>query len=210
VLCSAEIGRADAERADSYFLNEPQLADIEALAIAPSDDPWVLFEAFAKRLSVVTPPELQRSPRDIRRLAEAGGGDGFALAFVLLNLFRWNGIDPDLVFLSTERHSEHSDRLIERALVYVPALKQYFDPLLPVAGQPDSADRTWLAGRGRMHFFAALLQHNGKAIGRCLDLCLYATGGPPGSGMLHDPYARRITTIRVPVMIGRDGGHSNP
>ena len=90
---------------------------------------------------------------------------------MLLNLFRWNGIDTELVFLSTKRDSEQGDRYIEQALVYVPALKQYFDPALPFDGQHNSADRTWLEGRARMHFSAAL-QHKGKAVGRCRDLCL--------------------------------------
>jgi hypothetical protein len=200
VICFAGINSASAyiERADGYFLSEQQLSEMEALGIAPSDDPWALFEAFAKRFSVVTPAEFQRIRPDIRSVAQAGRGDRFALAFVLLNLFRWNGIDTELVFLSTKRDSEHGDRYVERALVYVPALKQYFDPALPFNGQHDSADRTWLDGRGRLHF-SAVLHHKGKTVGRCRDLCLHATGGRSEISGFRDPYAVSVKTIRVPV-----------
>jgi hypothetical protein len=189
---------AYAERADGYFLNEQQLPEVEALGIASSDDPWVLFEAFAKRLSVVIPAESQRSPRDIRSVVEGGRGDRFALAFVLLNLFRWSGIDTELVFLSTKRDSEHGDRYIEQALVYVPALKQYFDPALPFDSQHSSTDRAWLAGRARMHFSAAL-QHKGKAVGRCRALCLEATAWLYRGGEFRVPNAVSVKTIRVPI-----------
>jgi hypothetical protein len=207
VICFAGNSSASAyaERADRYFLSEQQLPEIEALGIAPSDDPWALFGAFAKRFSVVSPAEFQRSPRDIRSIAEAGGGDRFALAFVLINLFRLNGIDTELVFLSTRRGSEHGDLYVEQAQVYVPALKQYFDPALPLDSQRDRADRTWLEGRSRLHFSAAL-QHKGKTIGRCPDLCLHATGVRSGSGGFRDPYAVPIKTIRVPVTLENEGG----
>jgi hypothetical protein len=196
LVCFPEIGSAHPERADAYFLSEQQLPEIEALGIAPSGEPWALFEAFVKRFSVVTSGQFERSSRDIQRVIEARGGDRSTLSFLLLNLFRWNGIDAELALLSTKRNSKHDDRYIEQVLVYVPAIQQYFDPALPLDGQHNSADRTWLADRDWMHFSAAL-QHKGKAVGRCRDLCVYATGGKL-EGEWRDPHAVRIKTIRVP------------
>jgi len=189
---------SELERADVYFLNEQQLPTVEVLGIAPSEDPWMLFEAFAGRFSIESPEEFRRVPHDIRRLAESGRGNRFALAFALLNLFRWNGIDTELVFVSTTRDSEHGDRYIERALVYVPALKQYFDPALPFDRQHSSTDRAWLSGRARMYFSAAL-QHKGKAVGRCPDTCMTAAGRNYRGGEFRVPNAVSVKTIRLPV-----------
>jgi hypothetical protein len=189
---------ADALRADRFFLNEQQLPEIEVLGIAPSDDPWALFEAFGKRFSVVMSAEFQEPSRNIRSVAAAGRGDRATLAFLVLNLFRLNGIDTELAFLSTKRGSGQGDRRIEQMLVYVPALGQYFDPALPFDSQHNSADRGWLEGRERLHFSAAL-QHKGRAVGRCRDICLHAYGVRSGSDGFRDPYAVRVKTIRVPM-----------
>lgn len=202
VVCAFTAGialaYAEARRVDAYFLSEKELPEIEALEIAPSDAPWVLFEAFGKRFTVATAAEVLETPRSIRGIAAAGRGDRAALTFLLLNLFRLNGIDAQLVFLSAEGDIEHDDRPIEQVLVYVPALRQYFDPALPFDKQHDSTDRAWLSGRGRMYFSAAL-QHNGKAVGRCRDLCLSVAGSRYRGGEFRVPNAMSVKTIRVPV-----------
>lgn len=201
VICIAGISSAYAERFDKYFLSEQQLPEIEAVGVSPSSNAWVLFEQFAKRFSLIPTADDQGGERDIRRITEAGGGDRNALVFLLLNLFRWNGIDAELVLLSTKLDSELGDDYIEHMLVYVHALKQYFDPTLLPAAQHKSSDLTWLHGRRRMHF-AAALRHSGKVIGRCSDLCLSVSGPQRNSHAVghgkSDPYAVRVKTIRVP------------
>lgn len=189
-------GSARAERFDTYFLDESRLSEMESVGIGPSSDVWEIYGQFAKRFVPVDLPKGQSSAHDIRRIVEAGEGDRRALVFLLLNLFRWNGIDAQLAVISTKRGMKRGGTDIEYLLVYVPSLNQYFDPALPPAVQPKASDRTWLEGRRRMHF-AAALWHSGKLIGDCSSSCLDADGGYVGSGSPL-PYAVRVKTIRVP------------
>jgi hypothetical protein len=204
MICGAGISPARADRFDTYFLDESRLPEMESVGIGPSSDAWEIYGQFAKRFVIIDPVRGQSSLHDIRRIAEAGGGDRSALVFLLLNLFRWNGIDAELVLLSTKQGAKRGTPHVELLLVYVPALKQYFDPALSPVVQPRSSDRTWLEGRRRIHF-AAALWHSGKLIGNCSSFCLSEYGGDVGSAKPL-PYAVRIKTIQVRGASDRDGG----
>jgi hypothetical protein len=208
MICGAEISSACADRFDTYFLEGSRLREIESVEIGPSSEAWEIYGQFAKQFVVVYPAEGESTAHDIRRITEAGGGDRNALVFLLLNLFRWNGIDAELVLLSSKRGAKRGGPHVEHLLVYVPALKQYFDPTLSPAAQPKNSELTWLEGRRRIHF-AAALWHAGKLIGNCSSSCLYEYSGHVSSGRPL-PYAVRVKTIRVlPGSSDRDGGNSN-
>lgn len=202
-IFGAGIGSACADRFDTYFLDSSQLPEMEAVGIGLSSDAWEIYGRFAKRFVMVDPAG-QSSLPDIRRITEAGEGDRNALVFLLLNLFRWNGIDAELALVSTKRGTKSGFPRVEQLLVYVPSLKQYFDPALSPAAQPKSSEKTWLEGRRRIHF-AAALWHAGKLIGNCSSSCLYAYGGDVGSGRPL-PYAVRVKTIQLPGANDHDGG----
>jgi hypothetical protein len=203
IICGAGISSAYADRFDAYFLDESRLPEMESVGIGPTSNAWEIYGQFAKRFVVVSPAEGQPSPPDIRRITEAGGGDRNALVFLLLNLFRWNGIDAELTLVSGKRGTKSGTHHVEHLLVYVPSLKQYFDPTLSPAAQPKSSERAWLDGRRRMHLVAALW-HSGKLIGSCSSSCMHAYGGNLGSGSPL-PYAVRVKTIQVPGSNDRDG-----
>lgn len=201
----AGIGSACAGRFDTYFLDSSQLPEMESVGIGPSSDAWAIYGQFAKRFVVVSPVRDQNSAHDIRRITEAGEGDRNALIFLLLNLFRWNKIDAELALVSTRRGTRSGGPYVEHLLVYVPSLKQYFDPTLSPAAQPKSSEQTWLVGRRRIHF-AAALWHSGKLIGNCSSSCLYAYGGDVGGGRPL-PYAVRVKTIQLLGASDRDDGN---
>lgn len=205
IIFGTGISTACADRFDTYFLDDSRLPEMESVGIGPSSDAWDIYGQFAKRFVVVDLARDQSSAHDIRRITEAGEGDRNALVFLLLNLFRWNGIDAELALVSTKRGTKGGAPRVEHLLVYVPSLKQYFDPALSPAAQPKSSERTWLEGRQRMHF-AAALWHSGKLIGECSSSCLYAYGGDVGSGKPL-PYAVRVKTIQVTGANNRDSGN---
>jgi hypothetical protein len=133
------------------------LNQVGILRIVPSSDPWLLFERFAMRLSVVAPTGVagdDRPPRDIRSIVASGSGDREELAFVLLNLFTVNGFETETVHIYSYQDDPEkmlSDETVERVLVYLPILDWLFDPTLPAAEQHKGAGRKWLNDLPRIH-----------------------------------------------------------
>jgi hypothetical protein len=121
--------------------------DIGVVGISPSSDAWVLFGEFAKRFTIVA-TIAEDDPRDLRSIAQTGGGNWFELALALLNLFAWNGIDTDMVEVLSGPKGVDG---VVRVLVYVPTLDQVFDPTLPLAGQHKGSGWAFLDGMVRIH-----------------------------------------------------------
>jgi hypothetical protein len=144
-----------------FLRQQATLKYIRTLEFSRSSDPWVLFEEFAKRFSVVATENKPDEPRSLRSIVKAGGGDRDELKYVLLNLFTSNGIDCESVLLGVRQQvapgRESKLGVVDRVLVYVPAIDQYFDPILPVSNQPKGPDWTsLLEGRHREHFLYPL------------------------------------------------------
>jgi hypothetical protein len=139
---------------ESLRHNEEMLSQISAIGIRPSPDARVLFEGFAKRFSVIETNDEQSHPRDIQSIAKAGGGDHNELVFVLLTLFRWNGIYAEGVdvYSSPGAAREQDGTKIIRRLVLVPALDLVFDPALSPADQHKGSARALLDRISRVHY----------------------------------------------------------
>jgi hypothetical protein len=126
---------------------EEARTDIGVVGISPSSDAWVLFGEFAKRFTIV-PTAAEDYLRDLRSIAQTGGGNRYELAVALLNLLAWNGIDTDMV--SVRSGPKGVDGVVHM-LVYVPALDQVFDPTLPLARQHKGSGWALLEGMPRIH-----------------------------------------------------------
>lgn len=129
------------------------LNQIGILRISPSRDPWLLFEEFAKRLSVVAIDRSEEDwpPRDVRSIIKTGGGDRDELAFVLLNLFAANHLETELLYIYRDPHEVGSAvGTIDRVLVYLPVIDQVVDPTLPLADQHKGSGRAFLVGKPRL------------------------------------------------------------
>ena len=126
---------------------EEARADIGVIGISPSSDAWVLFGEFAKRFTIVATVD-EDDLRDLRSIAQTGGGNRNELAVALLNLLAWNGIDTDMV--SVMSGPKGVDGVVG-VLVYVPALDQVFDPTLPLARQHKGSGWALLDGMPRIH-----------------------------------------------------------
>jgi hypothetical protein len=144
--------RRDAGRRVSEAQREIAIIDIN-----PSSDANVLFEAFAKRFSVMKKGGDHQipSPSAIRRIVKSGMGSPFELAFVLLNLFALNGIDAERVDVYSDKEAEPHDNFeldnIEHVLVYVPSLDRYFDPTSRISEELRESAETWLEEKNRMY-----------------------------------------------------------
>lgn len=127
------------------------LNDIDILGVRPSSDASMLFEEFAKRLSLVVTANGQREIRDIPSIVATRGGDRAELAHVFVTILTRNGIDSEWVQVYSSHQKEPGGKA-ERLLVYVPAFDLVFDPTLPSAGQNKGSGRAWLYGRPRRHY----------------------------------------------------------
>src|SRR5262249_25775273 len=93
-------GWAEAARqfpAGLYLPNE-RLHELTLLEIARSADVVGMFQQFVKRFSYLA---TSTHPLELASIVESGGGDCKSLTFLLLNLLRWNGVDAELVLLSS-------------------------------------------------------------------------------------------------------------
>jgi hypothetical protein len=139
---------------DSVRRNNELLSEVAAIGVRPSSDAGVLFEEFARRFSVIETSDGQAGPRDIQSIAKSGGGDRDELVFVLLTLFRWSGIDAEVVeiYSSSEAARERNRAKAIRQLVLAPALDQVFDPTLRPADQHKGSGEALLDGISRVHY----------------------------------------------------------
>jgi hypothetical protein len=149
VMVSIGYASFDSPRRDKEVLSE-----IAAIGIRPSSDAGVLFEEFAKRFSLIETSDKQSRPRDIQSIAKTGGGNLDELVFVLLTLFRWNGIDAERVevYGNPEAAAERDRAKVIRQLVHVLALDRVFDPALPPADQHKGSGEALLDGISRVHY----------------------------------------------------------
>jgi hypothetical protein len=152
--CDSEVGIFDhrdyREEARSHRRG---LNQIGILRISPSQDPWLLFEEFAKRLSVVAVDRNPEDwpPRDVRSIIKTKGGDRDELAFVLLNLFTANEFETELVSIYRNKELLFLHWPAARVLVYLPAIDRVFDPTLPPADQHQGPGQALLNGEPRIH-----------------------------------------------------------
>jgi hypothetical protein len=139
---------------DSVRRDKDAVSEIAAIGIRPSSDTGVLFEEFAKRFSLIETSDKQSRLRDIQSIAKTGGGNHDELVFVLLTLFRWNGIDAESVevYGSPEDAGERDRAKVIRQLVRVLALDRVFDPALPPANQHKGSGEALLDGISRVHY----------------------------------------------------------
>jgi hypothetical protein len=103
--------------------------EAEALNFERTSDANALFAAFRRRLTIARGDERPDSRLDDCRTP----------VVLLINLLRLSGLEAELVFASmtptaTTEDGAWSDE-IDRALVYVPGLDRYFDPMAPRAQQ---------------------------------------------------------------------------
>jgi hypothetical protein len=115
-----------------FFLDDGGLADIELFDIAPSADPSALFRA-AGRFFIDAFVQTRDAPQSLAGIRRFGAALGWDRPFLLINLFRRNGIDAELVLYSLQDRFDPEDLLsfdrLDVAAVYVPAADRYYDPL---------------------------------------------------------------------------------
>lgn len=138
---------------DSVRRDEEVLSEIAAIGIRPSSDAGIIFEEFATRFSVIETTDERGHLRDIKSITKIGGGNLDELVFVLLTLFRWNGIDAERVevYSGPDAAREQDRAKVIRQLVLVPALDRVFDPALPLASQYKGSGEVLLDGISRIH-----------------------------------------------------------
>jgi hypothetical protein len=110
------------------------LREIKTVGIRPSSDARVLYEEFAKRFFFVEARKEEATWRPIRIIAKTGGSF-YEMAFVLRILFEANGIDYEIDEYYGDEEGNIGRGKIDHFLLYVPALDQYFDPSLRLAGR---------------------------------------------------------------------------
>lgn len=165
---------------DQYFLDAAGLDRLELLQIPRSSDARALFRQFKDRFVPTDKFTYQFVPDDLDAIAAARSGDCKALSFLLLNLFRWNGIDAELVFTGRRRPDPEdvfSFRTFDHALVYVPGLDRYFDPMIFPGWEQMGIDRYVRAG-ARFHVADASRPPGNDATIGCRDFCFKGVGAP--------------------------------
>jgi hypothetical protein len=151
---------------DAYF-SQPCRQDAERLGIPPTRDANSLFAAYVAR----------------RRAPDAGFGDCQAPVVLLINLFRLNGVDAEIAFISmtpARTADDVSFGRIDRVIVYVPAVDRYLDPAAPL-GKQAVLDRIIRESRGRAHLVGPSVA--GDKWGACPGTCLYVSMGREGSAV---------------------------
>jgi hypothetical protein len=144
---------------DTIESEKQALHDIAIAGIKPSADARVLFEEFAKRFSLIAATSKRERPYNLRSIIKSGGGDRDELAFVLLTLFEWNGIDAESVevYGSPEAVRKRNVGEIQRVLVYLPDQDRVFDPILPAAEQHKESGRAVVGRMPRIHYASRVL-----------------------------------------------------
>ena len=147
---TVSIGLADI---DSRRREDEVLSDMAAVGIDRSSDPRVLFAEFSKRFSVIETSAERDHRRDIQSIAKTGGGKPAELVFVLVALFRLNGIDARSVEIygSPEDAGDQDPAKVIRRLVFLPVLDRVFDPALPPADQHSGSGKALIDGTSRVH-----------------------------------------------------------
>jgi hypothetical protein len=140
---------------DSVLQEREALQEIARLGIGPSSDAAFIFEEFARRFSVASTGKSRDGiPRTISRM-KTGRGNAHELAFVLLNLFTWSGIDAELVQVWSNREARgghHELGKLEHVLVYVPDRDRYFDPTSRMSAQlTETGMAPWLEEQPRTY-----------------------------------------------------------
>jgi hypothetical protein len=184
-----------------YVPTEQQLRETESLGIGRATDAWDLFRAFAQRFPATATVEEKVSPDNLRKLR---GWDREASAVVLFRLFKWNGIEAELVLLFGKHGGAQPEPMasgpLDHVLIYVPALDQYFDPTLPSERQR-SSELVLQDEKPRLHF-ATTRRHTGGNSSECATgFCLSYFNGR------RDVHSVRVKTeaIRGPAMPVGDG-----
>jgi len=172
----------------AYF-SEACRNEVKALDLAPSPDAGALFGAFAWQLAARSPDE--RAELGAGWLSKSNAGDCALPTVLLINLFRLNGIDAELVLASIlpADMPRASPNKIHHVLVYVPTLNRYFDAAESVAAQ-GTLDRTIRGGAARMHFIGPSIKTGARD--PCLNVCLYVFDAR------RSPYAVRVQTESIP------------
>jgi hypothetical protein len=156
----------------AYFSNECRQT-AQALDSAHTADAFAIFTAFAHRP--------QRGGAPDATAPDVARHDCLAPAILLLNLFRLNGIDAEVALVSTMPADPAAAEIgiageIDRVVVFVTALRRYFDPAAPVDDQA-SLDQHIRATTTRVHLIGPSLV---GARGGCPDTCMAVYAPRPG------------------------------